>query len=258
MDIKGDFMNVDVNGLNICYNDCGEGKCVLLLHGWGASKESLSPIFNALKKSFRVIAIDMPGCGASEEPKAPWTVSDYADFLYALISELKIAPFAAIGHSNGGRVLIRACSDRFAPEKLILIDSAGIRPKRKPSYYIKVYSYKAGKKILSLPILKSTGLYERLIKGAGSDDYKNSSPIMRRTMSLLLNEDLKHCLPKIKAETLLIWGERDTATPISDGRTMEGLIKGAGLVEIKGAGHFSYLENPGLALGAIEYFLNEH
>ena len=74
-------------------------------------------------------------------------------------------------------------------------------------------------------------------------------------MSRLLAEDLSHLLPGIKSETLLIWGERDTATPIADGRKMEKLIKGAGLVEIKGAGHFSYLDNPGVALGAIDYFL---
>ncbi|MBQ2940604.1 MAG: alpha/beta hydrolase [Clostridia bacterium] len=245
---------VTVKGLNICYNDEGEGKCVLLLHGWGANKESLNPIFNALKGTFRVIVPDIPGFGASDEPAAPWDAKDYADFLGEFIKALDIVPFAALGHSNGGRILIKA-SGFFSPEKLILMDSAGIKKKHGPVYYAKVYSYKLGKKILKLPLLNKTGLYEKLVKNAGSDDYKNSSPVMRATMSRLLSEDLTHMLSGIKSETLLIWGSLDTATPIADGRKMERLIKGSGLVEIAGGGHFSYLDNPGKAIGAINYFL---
>lgn len=248
-------MNVKVNGLNICCDEAGEGKDVLLLHGWGATKESLGPIFNLLKKDFHVIAPDMPGCGGSDEPERPWNVTDYSEFLKAFVGETKITPFAAAGHSNGGRVLIRSCSDWFRPEKLILIDSAGIKPKRKPSYYIRVYSYKLGKKILKLPLIDKSGLYERFVANAGSADYRASSPVMQSTMSLLLNEDLKDRLCEITAETLLIWGEEDTATPIGDAKTMEKLIEGSGLVSIKGAGHFSYLDAPGKANGAIEYFL---
>ncbi len=252
--LKEDFMKVvTVNGLKISYNDEGAGKCILLLHGWGANKESLNPIYNALKGAFRVICPDLPGFGASDEPEKAWSAKDYSDFLLEFMRILDISPFAALGHSNGGRILIKA-SDVFSPEKLILVDSAGIKKKHGPVYYIKVYSYKLGKKILKLPLLNKTGLYEKFIKNAGSDDYKNSSPVMRATMSNLLSEDLTHMLSGIKSETLLIWGSEDTATPIADGRKMEKLIKGSGLVEIKG-GHFSYLDNPGKAIGAINYFL---
>lgn len=248
-------MEIEINGINVAYDDEGEGKCVLLLHGWGANKESLSPIFNIVKKSFRAVAPDMPGCGKTGEPPCAWSASDYADFIGAFIKKTGIAPFAAIGHSNGGRVLIKMSDGVFSPEKLILIDSAGLKPHRGASYYIKVYTYKLGKKLLSLPGLNKTGLCEKLVKNAGSEDYRSSSPVMRATMSRLLSEDLSQLLPGIRSETLLVWGECDTATPISDGRRMEKLIKGAGLVCIKGAGHFSYLENPGVALGAIDYFL---
>lgn len=247
-------MEIEVNGINVSYNDEGEGKSVLLLHGWGANKESLSPIFNIVKKNFRAVAPDMPGCGKTGEPVKPWSASDYSRFISEFIKKTGITPYAAIGHSNGGRVLIKM-SETFSPEKLILIDSAGLKPHRGVSYYVKVYTYKLGKKLLSLPGLNKTGLSEKLIKNAGSADYRSSSPVMRATMSRLLSEDLTDLLPGIKSETLLIWGDRDTATPIADGRKMEKLIKGSGLVEIKGAGHFSYLDNPGAALGAIDYFL---
>ncbi len=62
-------------------------------------------------------------------------------------------------------------------------------------------------------------------------------------MSIIINEDLKKYLPEINVPTLLIWGENDTATPISDAKIMEKLIPDAGLVTYKNSGHFSYLEN---------------
>ena len=59
-----------------------------------------------------------------------------------------------------------------------------------------------------------------------------------------VNEDLTSLLPEIKQETLLIWGENDTATPISDAKLMEKMIPDAGLAVIKNAGHFCFVEQP--------------
>lgn len=87
-------------------------------------------------------------------------------------------------------------------------------------------------------------MVEKLRGRTGSSDYRNSSPMMRAIMSRCVNEDLKHVMPDIKASTLLIWGEEDTATPLSDAKTMEKLIPDAGLVSFPGCGHFSFLDNP--------------
>lgn len=247
---------VFINGIKIGYKDEGKGKTVLLLHGWGANKESLDLIFSSLKPSFRVVSLDLPGFGQSGEPDKVWNSKDYSDFLKEFLEETGIEPFCALGHSNGGRILIKASSDWFNPEKLILVDSAGLKLHHGPVYYIKVYLYKLGKKILKLPLLNKTKLYEKLIEKAGSSDYRNSSALMKGTMSALLAEDMTRLLPKIKAETLLIWGEKDTATPLWQGRKMEKLIKGSGLVLIKDGGHFSFIDNPGKVLSAIGYFLN--
>ena len=94
---------------------------------------------------------------------------------------------------------------------------------------------------------------ENLLKKFSSEDYKNSPQVLRTTMSIILNEDQKKYLPNIKVPTLLIWGENDTATPISDAKTMEKLIPDAGLVAYKNSGHFSYLEN----LQNVNLVLNE-
>lgn len=78
---------------------------------------------------------------------------------------------------------------------------------------------------------------------------------MRAIMSKVVNEDLCHLMPSIKAPTLLIWGENDTATPISDARKMEKLIPGAGLVSFPGCGHYSFLDNPVQFAAVLRSFL---
>ena len=86
------------------------------------------------------------------------------------------------------------------------------------------------------------GLYERFQNRVGSSDYRNSSEMLRKTMSKLLAEDLTEQIKSISVPTLLVWGENDTATPLSDAYVMEEKIPGAGVAIIPGAGHFSYLE----------------
>ena len=74
-------------------------------------------------------------------------------------------------------------------------------------------------------------------------------------MSKVVNEDLCHLMPEISAPTLLIWGENDTATPLSDAKKMERLIPDAGLVSFPGCGHYSFLDNPGQFAAVLNSFL---
>jgi pimeloyl-ACP methyl ester carboxylesterase len=98
-------------------------------------------------------------------------------------------------------------------------------------------------------------LLDRLQKKFGSADYSAASPLMRESMVKNVNCDLRGDMPKISVPVLLIWGDRDTATPIADGRIMEKLIPGAGLAVIPGAGHFTFLDNPGLFARILGSFL---
>ena len=91
----------------------------------------------------------------------------------------------------------------------------------------------------------------------GSSDYNNATPMMRAILSKVVNEDLKYCMPQIKAPTLLIWGENDTATPLRDAQTMEKLIPDAGLVSFPGCGHYSFLDNPIQFAAVLRSFLKE-
>ena len=77
----------------------------------------------------------------------------------------------------------------------------------------------------------------------GSEDYRNASPVMKGCLVKAVNEDLSHLFEKNRYDTLLIWGDNDDATPLSDGQLMEEKMPHAGLAVISGTGHFSFAEN---------------
>jgi pimeloyl-ACP methyl ester carboxylesterase len=118
--------------------------------------------------------------------------------------------------------------------------------------------YKAAKIVLRLPILGTQGpvLRERLAMRFGSADYRATTGVMRASMVRIVNLDLTACLGAVSAPTLLLWGERDTETPIADGRKMERLIRGSRLIAVAGAGHFSYLDSPSFVNAVVGAFLH--
>ena len=239
-------MEVIVNGKKINYEVTGSGKPVVLLHGWLANLETMKPLAKALESKFKVYNIDILGFGKSQLPDEPLNTDGFGDFLKSLLKELKIENPILIGHSNGGRTIINAVGRGIVePKKIVLIDSAGIKPKRSMKYYIKVYTFKACKNILKIlpKNEKANEIREKVLNKFGSSDYKNSPEVLRKTMSNIVNEDQRQYLPNIKVPTLLMWGEQDTETPIEDAKIMERLIPDAGLVCYKNSGHYSYLEN---------------
>lgn len=239
-------MQVKVKDWNINYEVLGKGNPVILLHGWLATLETMRPIANNLSQNFKVYLVDVVGFGKSDLPEHPLKTDDFGNFLKDFIKALDIKNPILIGHSNGGRTIINAVGRGIVQaKKVVLIDSAGLKPKRSINYYLKVGFYKTGKFILNLlPNTKTIKAFkEKLRNSVGSSDYKASANVLKETMKVIVNEDLSHLLPKINVPTLLFWGTLDTATPISDGRKMEKLIPDCGLIEYQGATHFSYLEN---------------
>ena len=283
-------MEMTYKGLRVEYLEEGSGPLVVLLHGWGSNKELYNNLIKTLAVKYRVAAPDFPGAGKSQEPAEAWSVDDYCDFVEAFVCErLGVAEMCSgteadgagmlsadavkagqdtakkpqvilAGHSHGGRVLIKLLGGRDLPfevTKLILIDSAGLVPVKTQEQIRKMKRYKRAKKILSLPPVKLLfpKALEKLQSKSGSADYRMATPIMRQTMVKVVNEDVREYLPKIKAETLLVWGDKDTATPISDAKYMESQIPGSGLAVMPGAGHFSFLDNQRQFLAVMRSFL---
>ncbi len=249
-------MEITIGGVACHYIQEGEGQDVLLLHGWGGSVDSWLPVRNFLKARCRVTVLDFPGHGGSGfPPESGWSVTEYCAFTAELIERLGIAGCDLVAHSFGGRVALLLASSR--PElvgRLLLTGCAGLKPRRGAKYYVKTYAFKLLKRLTYLAP-GGAKLRQRLSGRFGSADYRALTPGMRATFVKVVEQDLGPCLPAIRAETLLVWGRNDTATPLYMGERMEREIPGAALIVLEDAGHFAYLDQCGDFLRILEAYL---
>jgi pimeloyl-ACP methyl ester carboxylesterase len=244
-----------IEGLKVSYSTEGNGDDIILLHGWACNKDIFNSFLDRLALHFRVCSIDLPGFGQSDPPPTAWGVEEYTSMLEKFVAELDIKNPVLLGHSFGGRISILFAS-RNSVNKVLLVDSAGIRPRRTLRYHIKVCSFKAMKRLLPLLMgrKRANERIEAYRKRAGSSDYKAAEGIMRNVLIKTVNEDLRYAMPRIKAPTLLVWGVNDTATPLADAETMKRLIPDSGLVKLRG-GHYSFLDDPATFRAVLDSFL---
>ena len=254
LEFKNDILDID-------YIDKGEGEVIVLLQGWGTTASIYNCIIDMLTCKYRVIAPDFPGFGRSTEPSFSYSTEDYSDFVLAFLEKLGVNEASFIGHSHGGRVLIELLSRKelpIKPDKVVLMDSAGIVNKKKLSKRIRIRTYKILKKIVLIPPVKAMfpDALPALRKKFGSADYASSSEMLQKSMVKLVNTDYRDRLHLIKYPTLLIWGDKDDATPIENAHLMEKEIPDSGLVVINGGGHFSYLTDLALTKNVLHSFFN--
>lgn len=238
-------MKINIQNLEVNYIQYGEGKDILLLHGWGQNIEMMKPIGDNFCDRFRITILDFPGFGESDEPKETWTIEKYVCLVEELTKKLNIKKPIVIGHSFGGRVAIKF-SSRNPIEKLVLFGSPCIRIQENLSLSVRIL-----KAIKRLPGMNGIGEYMK--RFIGSRDYKAASPIMRQTLVEVVNEDLSKYAREIEAPTLLIWGINDDEAPVSDARELEKIMIDAALITMPGT-HYAYLENLGQVVNILNNF----
>ncbi len=228
--------NVDIN-FRVQKNPSGDN-FVLLLHGWGGSLNSFRGLENyLLSQNYSVINLDFPGFGNSDNPLETYCLDDYVKIVTEMLDFLNIKQLAVVGHSFGGRVAIKLASTTNFVSKLVLVDSAGIKPRFSLKSHIKQNHYKF------LKFLKSKNLIKKDLSNFGSEDYKALPDSIKPVFVRVVNEDLTQNLSNITAPTILIWGSNDKSTPLYMAKKMEKKIKDSALIVFKNAGHFSYLEH---------------
>ncbi len=251
-------MYINIDGLNIEYTEQGEGIPVLMLHGWGSSFDFYKGIMASLSDRCRVVAINFPGCGNSDTMLEPWNLNDYCSLVLKFIKAVNLENPILIGHSHGGRVILKITAEKMLnPPKIILLDSAGLIPRKSIKQKFRAKSFKAIKNTLSLPIIKnySGELLEKARNHYGSADYNAAPPVLRQTLVSLVNTDLRNIIPNIDCPTLLIWGENDTDTPLEDAKIIESLIKDSGLCVFENAGHFAFYEQQSRTIAILNSFI---
>lgn len=249
-------MTTQIEDQTISYRETGQGRAFVVLHGWGCSKEMFQFMHDHFSDRFRVISVDLPGFGQSDEPKSVWGTDDYADCIRRLLQKIGAEKPIVFGHSFGGRVLL-ALAGKMPLEKMILTGSAGLVPRRPLSYYIRVYWFKTAKWIYRHSLLKK--LYpdwlEKKRQNSGSADYRQASSQMRKVLVKVINEDLASEIAKISTPTILLWGTEDTATPLADGQRMAKLLQDGALIPLEGGSHYAILEQQNRCLTIMDAFV---
>lgn len=238
-------MKINIKNLDINYIQYGEGKDIILLHGWGQNIEMMKPLGDNFSDKYRITILDLPGFGESDEPKNTWTIDDYELMLEDFIKELKIKKPIVIGHSFGGRLAIRY-SARNPIEKLVLFGSPCIRIQEALPLNVRIL-----KSLKKLPGMNKIGEYMK--QYIGSRDYKAASPVMRQTLVEVVNEDLSKYAKEIEEPTLLIWGQNDTEAPVAEAKELEKIMIDAALIILPGT-HYAYLENLAQVVNILNNF----
>ena len=188
---------------------------LVILHGWGSDLSRWRPLVSALKPDFPVFLPQLP------QDKVRNTAA-YSDWLYEKTKQL--LPFVLLGHSFGGQVAINFTA-RYPKRvaKLVLIGSAGVRRTSLKAKLLlsvaKVFNFMPDK------------LKQFAYRAIGETDYVNASPVMKKTMHLILKEDQQENMRKIDAPTLILWGKQDHYIRLRDGRLTQQLIKNSVLAE---------------------------
>lgn len=258
--LVSEFMQRIIQNLAVRYDDEGSGPLIVMLHGWGTSGADFAELAGTLAAEYRVIRVDFPGFGGSEQPSEDWHVSEYTQFVAALLDKLDIRqPHALIGHSFGGRVALKGLATGvLSADKLILVGAAGVkRADSARNTTLRVVA-KTGKALLSLPGLRrvSGSARGRLYRSIGSQDYLQSGT-MRQIFLNTINEDLSGYADRITQPTLLIWGSEDDQAPLADGKFFHEHIRGSRLKIAASAGHFVHHDEPIQVARWVREFLDE-
>ncbi len=239
-----EYENIKINYVDLGKKD---GEAIVYLHGWGQNIEMMMPIAKPFLDTNRIIIIDLPGFGESEEPKRAWTLQDYVKMIHELLDKLKIKEPNIIGHSFGGKLAILYGS-QYKTKRLVLLASP---------YKIKIQKVTTKMKVLK-SLKKVPGLNkiaDAMKKHMGSTDYKNATPMMREILVKHVNTDATEDAKKITCPTLIVWGTNDQAVPVADAYDLEKIIKNSGTVIYDGCTHYAYLERLNQTISVLKSFI---
>ena len=269
---------IQINNHTIFYTVKGEGKPLLLIHGYGAGIWVWQKQIDLLSQSCRVYALDLIGHGFSDRPKISYTPETYIHFLRDFMNGVKIERATLIGNSMGGGIAWATAI--LYPERidrLILIDC--VPPD--VLYQVKNESFRALAVIKDIPILAYPAIAARgkhsikwVLLECVSDSKRITPEVVNRQYQLskikgttwVLYSTLTHAkealklkdqLSMIRQPTLFIWGEKDLIFPPQVGEVLHQTVPDSKLLRVEGSGHIPMWETPDEVNRAILDFLQE-
>jgi pimeloyl-ACP methyl ester carboxylesterase len=205
-----------------------------IVHGWTYTVEPWKKTIELLReRRISVKMLHVPGL--TEDSKKEFTIEDYVKWADAEIPDGAVA----LGHSNGGRILLNLCATK--PDKLkylILLDAAGIyEPTLKKKVVEKVA--KLGKPFKKVKIINK--VFHRV---TGSTDYSRAPENMKKTLASMIESDKNLDFSKVETKTFILWGKKDTTTPPRQATEMYEKLPNAELKFYANWTHAPYISSP--------------
>ena len=269
---------VEIHGSTVNYVDVGstEGEPLVFVHGLGGQWQNWLENIPRAAQERRVVALDLPGFGLSEMPRAEISISNYARCVEALCQHLDLGPVDIVGNSMGGFVTSEVAI-RYPErvERLVLVSAAGISSAgvyRAPALLagrvaavLTAYTAARHRQMAARPVTRHAALsivarhpsrlapdvaWEGLMKGAGKPGFQDA-------LRANLVYDFRDRLPEIRCPTLIVWGENDSVISVHDAAEFERLIPDSRKLLMKDTGHVPMIERPRTFNDQLMEFLAE-
>ncbi len=278
-ELKKEYTNehskfIEINEMQVHFRDEGEGFPIVLVHGTASSLHTWDAWTNELKKTNRVIRMDLPAFGITGPNKnADYSIESYTTFLHSFVEKLNLEKFHLAGNSLGGNIAWNYAAEHPAKvEKLILVDASGLPTNKEPPAIFKM---------AKTPVLRSLFLYvtpkmliTKNIKEVYADDDKVTDELVTRYHKMALRAGNRQAfidraktdfkldakintdrLKSIQTPTLLIWGAKDLWIPLDNGKRMNRILVNSKLEVLENSGHVPMEENPKESLELLKNFL---
>ena len=272
-----DYQFLKIGGLNVAYQEKGQGTPVLFVHGFGSSSYTWTYVLKELPLNFRYILLDLPGFGKSDKPKhGGYYLIDQATILERVIQALNLNGLVFVGHSYGGGVgitylLARGGQQAGFVRACVLIDSLGYQ-QTMPHLITQ----------LTIPLLSKLGLRfippatltKASLKAVFFDRHKIPGDLVEACANALRSPGARHALletaknlatketPSLSAifstltiPSLVIWGEKDGIVPLENANKFAGDLPNCTLKTIANCGHAPQEECPSKTAKYISDFL---
>lgn len=263
----------DIEGVGrVHYQEKGQGRALLLIHGNNSSAYSWAAVFDELAKEFRVVALDLKGFGFTAKPDGDYRVETQAALVVRLMDRLGIERATLCGSSMGGAVALSAAIDYpLRVEALILADSSAFNAGRGGSLapaYVR-WPYVGG--AVTALALTSDSLVREGLRKSFYDQTKVTDERVAAYYRPLRTRDgqraarlvrdqrdytrIEQGLGNIRQPALLIWGAEDRLNLLEDGRRLHAGLKGSQLVVYEHCGHLPQEEMPERFMRDVSEFM---
>ncbi|MGC5743809.1 alpha/beta fold hydrolase [Chryseobacterium sp. NFX27] len=256
---RAEYIEVEPN-VRLHVTDLGEGKPVILIHGYPLSDASWEYQYHALvKEGYRVIGITLRGFGQSDKPYGKYNYDQFASDIKAVLDQLNIKDATLGGHSMGGAIALHYAAKYNGAHlsKLALFSAAAPCHTKKDDYPYPFFTKEDISKWVELNnndrpallaaigekfVYSPTSVSPAIGAWLGSIEMQSSPYAMEQALIALRDEDLRADLPKIKIPTLILHAKEDQIVSFALAEQMHKAISGSQLIPFDKSGHASFLE----------------